>query len=77
MVYAKEAEDKLRTENNRLQNELDEAKLDLTDARAAQRDLQIQLQDAEGRAAYYSQGADLYRVRDFLGTLVAGMDAAC
>ncbi|KAH8846033.1 hypothetical protein MCOR27_000466 [Pyricularia oryzae] len=61
LVYAKEAEDKLRTENNRLQNELDEAKLDLTDARAAQRDLQIQLQDAEGRAAYYSQGADLYR----------------
>ncbi|TLS26420.1 hypothetical protein PpBr36_04434 [Pyricularia pennisetigena] len=61
LVYAKEVEDKLRTENKRLQNEVDETKLDLNEARAAQRELQIQLQDAEGRAAYYSQGAELYR----------------
>lgn len=61
LVYVKEVEDKLRTENTHLQNELDDTKLDLADARSGRRDLQLKLQDAESRAAYYSQGAELYR----------------
>lgn len=62
-MYAKDVETSLRSENQRLQSELNDTKLDLDDARKSRRDFQAKLQEVESARDYYMQDAEICRVR--------------
>ncbi|KAK0652071.1 hypothetical protein B0T16DRAFT_94073 [Cercophora newfieldiana] len=55
LVYAESVESKLRTENQNLISQLRDAELDLTDATKSRRELQQQLQLAEGQSTILLQ----------------------
>ncbi|KAL8407668.1 hypothetical protein RB594_006483 [Gaeumannomyces avenae] len=64
LLYLKNVDENLRSENRSLQKGLHEARLDLDDARKSRRDFQAKLQEAEDLRDYYKQGAEIYRNRN-------------
>jgi len=70
MLYAEGVETQYREENARLTQELNDAQLDLEDARRSRRDLQQQLNHAQQRMGQFSFDCDNLRVRGIYG---AGM----
>lgn len=63
MIYCEGMETGLRLENARLAKELEDAQLDLDDARRSRRDLQQQLNVAQQRVGQFSVDCDSMRVR--------------
>jgi hypothetical protein len=62
MVYCDRVEIGLRSENTRLAKELEDALLDLDDARRSRRDLQQQLTLAQQRMGQFNADCDSMRV---------------
>lgn len=67
MLYAEGIESTYREENIRLTQELNDAQLDLEDARRSRRDLQQQLNHAQQRMGQFSFDCDNMRVRSICG----------
>ena len=62
MIYCEGIESRLRDENTRLTKELEDAQLDLEDARRSRRDMQQQLNMASARVGQFSADCDSMRV---------------
>jgi hypothetical protein len=63
LIYCEHVETGLRRENARLAKELEDAQLDLDDARRSRRDLQQQLTLAMQKMGQFSVDCDVMRVR--------------
>lgn len=63
MIYCERVESGLRHENARLAKELEDAQLDLDDARRSRRDLQQQQNLVQQRVGQFSADCDSMRVQ--------------
>jgi hypothetical protein len=63
LIYCERVESGLRHENVRLVKELEDAQLDLDDARRSRRDLQQQFNLAQQRVGQFSVDCDSMRVQ--------------
>ncbi|KAF4625676.1 hypothetical protein G7Y89_g12489 [Cudoniella acicularis] len=73
LIYCERVESGLRHENSRLAKELEDAQLDLEDARKSRRDLQLQLNLATARMGQFNADCDSMRNRNpYIMVLIDG-----